>query len=520
MADKPISGLSAASKVHVTDLFVLEQDGAAKKLTGSVLKNWLLELAEGHGGIKSISKRSTSGLTDTYRITFADESTFDYDVTNGRSIVSIEKVRTWGLKDTYRISYNDGNYNEFVVTNGETGSMGLQTYVYIKWASEMPSDESSAMGNIPDRWMGIYTGTEDEEPTDWWHYSWVRVEGRSAYEQAVEGGYEGTEEQFEKHLAYEYTTYLLDENSNLNTIVDTGMYYITENKTAMRNLLDAAGIVHPTLSYANLVPSAIFLNVVKGYANSNDYSNSNGQPQQHLKVYYTIENSTESFAYEFDRIHNNVGYEADGSSWGAWLSENKKNNYEWSDLGEKTISIDALTWTGRIKDRNLVAFNHKANLYAYKVSDAILTLDDLINGGTITIFRLDDDSGITEDEIEWSNQMVWFNSTGFIAADAVLIVPEDNYTLHDNDPIDLSGENVVFPKAGLYFAYWPDDSLVGSASGYPDPYFARDHVSKFTVNGVTFGKQTIVPVPAKYLPMGDIIAAVKAQFTNVAEVGA
>lgn len=108
MADKSIDQLNAAEKVYATDLFVLQQSGTAKKLTGQVLENWLVSFADGHGGIQNIAKLSTSGLSDTYRITLADTTPFDFVVTNGRSINSIAKTSTSGLVDTYTISYNNG----------------------------------------------------------------------------------------------------------------------------------------------------------------------------------------------------------------------------------------------------------------------------------------------------------------------------------------------------------------------------------------------------------------------------
>lgn len=80
MADKAISELIAAEQIKAADLFVLEQDSAAKKLTGQILLNWLTAAADGHGGISSIVKHSASGLTDTYRITMADTTTFDFTV--------------------------------------------------------------------------------------------------------------------------------------------------------------------------------------------------------------------------------------------------------------------------------------------------------------------------------------------------------------------------------------------------------------------------------------------------------
>ena len=89
MADKTIGQLTAASAVTPTDLFVLEQSGTAKKLTGQILENWLVSFADGHGGIQSIEKTGTSGLVDTYTITLADTTTMTFTVTNGKAISSI-----------------------------------------------------------------------------------------------------------------------------------------------------------------------------------------------------------------------------------------------------------------------------------------------------------------------------------------------------------------------------------------------------------------------------------------------
>lgn len=89
MADKQISDLIAATEVTAQDLFVLEQSGTAKKLTGQVFTNWLTAYADGHGGIQSIAKTGTSGRTDTYTITFSDETTSTFTVTNGKGILSI-----------------------------------------------------------------------------------------------------------------------------------------------------------------------------------------------------------------------------------------------------------------------------------------------------------------------------------------------------------------------------------------------------------------------------------------------
>lgn len=177
MADKAISELVAAEQITATDLFVLEQNSTAKKLTGQVLLNWLTAAADGHGGIQSITKLSTSGLADTYRITLADTTVFDFVVTNGRSVNSIIKTATSGLVDTYTISYNDGTTGTFTVTNGAKGDKGDTAYIWIKFASQEPTASSSSFGDVPDAWLGVYFGFSSTAPTDWQEYVWYKIKG-------------------------------------------------------------------------------------------------------------------------------------------------------------------------------------------------------------------------------------------------------------------------------------------------------------------------------------------------------
>ena len=84
-------------------------------------------------GIKSITKTGTSGKIDTYTITFDDDTTETFTVTNGNDgqdgedgngIKSIEKTSTSGLVDTYTITFDDDITSTFTVTNGEDGEDG------------------------------------------------------------------------------------------------------------------------------------------------------------------------------------------------------------------------------------------------------------------------------------------------------------------------------------------------------------------------------------------------------------
>lgn len=129
MADKAISELVRASIITAADLFVLQQDNTAKCLPGQVLLNWLTAAADGHGGIADWKKIGTSGLVDTYRITLADTTTFDYYVTNGKAIASVEQTSVSDLTRTYTIAFNDGTSQKFTVTDGRGIASFKQTSV-------------------------------------------------------------------------------------------------------------------------------------------------------------------------------------------------------------------------------------------------------------------------------------------------------------------------------------------------------------------------------------------------------
>ena len=144
MADKAIGELVAASAVGSTDLFVLEQNNTAKKLTGQTLENWLLSFADGHGGIQSLEKTSSTGtnpVINTYTITYADQSTSTFQVKDG---IQGEKGDTWK--------------------------------VYVKYSSNEPTKDSD-MYDTPDNYIGIASGYYTTQPTSYTSYSWFKMKG-------------------------------------------------------------------------------------------------------------------------------------------------------------------------------------------------------------------------------------------------------------------------------------------------------------------------------------------------------
>ena len=150
-------------------------------------------------GIATIAKTGTSGLTDTYTITYTDGTTQTYSVVNGadgtsptivvssitgghrltitdaqgtqtvdvldgadgddgRGIVSIEKTGTAGLVDTYTITYTSGDPTTFTVTNGKDGTDG-----YSPTASVSKSG-STATITITDKQGTTTAQVSDGEP--------------------------------------------------------------------------------------------------------------------------------------------------------------------------------------------------------------------------------------------------------------------------------------------------------------------------------------------------------------------
>lgn len=126
MADRTISQLPAVTAMGVTDLFVLEQAGAAKKLTGQLLKTSLLAWLDGHGGIKSI----TFNDDDTMTVTAADGTTWTSDSLRGPDGVSptvsvLQAPATPTTPTAYLITITDKDGDHvFTLYDGAKGAKG------------------------------------------------------------------------------------------------------------------------------------------------------------------------------------------------------------------------------------------------------------------------------------------------------------------------------------------------------------------------------------------------------------
>lgn len=138
------TGVDASITLSIADVTMLEPTATPYITNTGTNTDPIFHLFIPRGkGIASVEKTSTSVLTDTYTITYSDNATTTFTVVNGRGINTISKTSTSGLVDTYTIAYNDNTTSTFTVTNGKT-----------------------------------------------------------AYQSAVEGGYSGTEAEFESDLAH------------------------------------------------------------------------------------------------------------------------------------------------------------------------------------------------------------------------------------------------------------------------------------------------------------------------------
>ena len=126
-----------------------------------------------------------SSITGGHRLTITDaQGTQTVDVmdgedgNDGRGIVSVEKTGTSGLTDTYTITYTMGEPTTFTVTNGTPGTPGTSAYVWIRYAAAQPTQDSD-MKTTPDAWMGIYSGDSATAPTAYTAYTWYKIKGET-----------------------------------------------------------------------------------------------------------------------------------------------------------------------------------------------------------------------------------------------------------------------------------------------------------------------------------------------------
>lgn len=137
----------------------------------------------------------------------------------GNSVVSVIKTATNGLVDTYTITFSDGTTTTFDVTNGADGGIGPQgpegtqgvsgvsSYTHIKYANVLPDENSDILTSGTGDYIGIYTGTSEQAPTNFNDYTWHKIKG--------EDGAPGTS----KYVWIKYSDTMPDSNEDIKDSV-------------------------------------------------------------------------------------------------------------------------------------------------------------------------------------------------------------------------------------------------------------------------------------------------------------
>ncbi len=91
----------------------------------------------------------------------------------GRGITEIERTAGTGVAgatDTYTITYSDNTTSTFNVVNG------ADSYLYIRWAAAQPTQDSD-MSTTPNDWIGICASNSTSAPAHYGSYVWKYVKG-------------------------------------------------------------------------------------------------------------------------------------------------------------------------------------------------------------------------------------------------------------------------------------------------------------------------------------------------------
>ena len=137
-------------------------------VTYALSKKYTKESLLGGGAVvgKNVTVSSITPIDGGNRVTFSytlDDGTVKtsaMDVMDGNGIVKVEKIKTVDLVDTYRMTFDDGSTFEYEVTNGDSSLGGKIDTVKVNGV-ELPVVDKAVDIEIPEY---IYIG--NTEPTD------------------------------------------------------------------------------------------------------------------------------------------------------------------------------------------------------------------------------------------------------------------------------------------------------------------------------------------------------------------
>ena len=137
-------------------------------VTYALSKKYTKESLLGGGAVvgKNVTVSSITPIDGGNKVTFSytlDDGTVKtsaMDVMDGNGIVKVEKIKTVDLVDTYRMTFDDGSTFDYEVTNGDSSLGGKIDTVKVNGV-ELPVVDKAVDIEIPEY---IYIG--NTEPTD------------------------------------------------------------------------------------------------------------------------------------------------------------------------------------------------------------------------------------------------------------------------------------------------------------------------------------------------------------------
>lgn len=168
MADRSIGQLPEVTAMGVTDLFVLEQAGAAKKLPGQLLKASLMTWLDGHGGVKSFAYDEDTGKVTIVTTDGTTLTTGDLRGKNGHMIHAYDLGGRGSPGDYLIMSFPSANP---MPEDWAVGDLILNSYGDMWVISNItPTDNGY---NVRFDFMASLVGPQGDSPTigsngHWW----------------------------------------------------------------------------------------------------------------------------------------------------------------------------------------------------------------------------------------------------------------------------------------------------------------------------------------------------------------
>lgn len=161
-------------------------------VTYALSKKYTKESLLGGGAVvgKNVTVSSITPIDGGNKVTFSytlDDGTVKtsaMDVMDGNGIVKVEKIKTVDLVDTYRMTFDDGTTFDYEVTNGDSSLGGKIDTVKVNGV-ELPVVDKAVDITIPEY---IYIG--NTEPTDENVVLWVNPDESGGG--GAGGSYSGT----------------------------------------------------------------------------------------------------------------------------------------------------------------------------------------------------------------------------------------------------------------------------------------------------------------------------------------